>query len=179
MRRLTRVKPQSRTRAREIPVSDTASWKYEGSYDQCDVDAFMANPEIQTTIAQNPDWEPHFRAEAVKHARMLANQRRAEAGIRQQARLAKVARVRPPEAIQISLVTSTRGCGARAPRVATNARTRGSRRGTSSSSRAGPDDGPSSEGDGEPPARPLLLLVHPKYGRVNAALAAFLRGFER
>jgi hypothetical protein len=63
----------------------------------------------------------------------------------------------------------------RAGRVATNTRTRGSRRVTSTSSSSSGDD------PGEPPApaergRHLLFLACPRYGRVNRALARFLRG---
>ncbi len=69
----------------------------------------------------------------------------------------------------------------RTPRPATNARPRGSRRSLSRSSSRGGDSGDdssgSSEGDGEPAAaRPLLYLIDPRLGRVNAAMARFLRG---
>jgi hypothetical protein len=55
------------------------------------------------------------------------------------------------------------------------ARERGSRRssGSSSSSARGDPDPDPEPGHGSGP--PLLFLVHPRYGRVNAALARFLR----
>jgi len=60
----------------------------------------------------------------------------------------------------------------------TTTRTRGSRRtSSSSSSRAGPSD---DDPGGEPPPAiaglTLLYLADPRYGRVNRALARFLKG---
>jgi len=44
------------------------------------------------------------------------------------------------------------------------------------SSRAGPSDDSGSEPPGETAGPPLLYLVHPRFGKVNGALARFLKG---